>query len=104
MLCPKCGQSLPSDAIFCNRCGSSIPTLADSPQPVLKPPLPIPIAPVSRKSDESLRQKVIVTDIHMPFWSIVVFMVQWAIASIPAMIILILLGAAFWSFVIAIFK
>lgn len=31
---------------------------------------------------------VIVTDIRMPFWSIVIFMVKAAIASIPAMIIL----------------
>jgi hypothetical protein len=32
-------------------------------------------------------QKVVVTDIHMPFWSMVVFMVKWVFASIPAMII-----------------
>ena len=34
------------------------------------------------------RQNVIVTDIQMPFSSMIVFMVKWAIASIPAMIIL----------------
>jgi hypothetical protein len=33
-------------------------------------------------------QGVIVTDIHMPFLSMVVFMVKWVIASIPALIIL----------------
>jgi hypothetical protein len=32
--------------------------------------------------------KVIVTDIEMPFISMVVFMVKWVIASIPAAIIL----------------
>ena len=37
-------------------------------------------------------QQVIVTDIHMPFGSMVGFMVKWAIASIPALIILILIG------------
>jgi hypothetical protein len=31
---------------------------------------------------------VIVTNIKMPFWSMVVFMIKWAIASIPAIIIL----------------
>jgi hypothetical protein len=36
--------------------------------------------------------RVIVTDIHMPFGSMVGFMVKWAIASIPAFIILFLLG------------
>ena len=35
--------------------------------------------------------RVIVTDIHMPFGSMVGFMVKWAIASIPAFIILFLL-------------
>ena len=32
-----------------------------------------------------------ITDINMPFWSMVIFMVKWAIASIPAIIILMLL-------------
>jgi len=35
---------------------------------------------------------VIVTDIHMQFGSMVFFMVKWAIASIPAMIILFFAG------------
>lgn len=34
-----------------------------------------------------------VTDINMPFMSMVVFMIKWAIASIPAMIILGIAGA-----------
>ena len=37
-------------------------------------------------------QSVIVTDIHMPFGSMVAFMVKWAIASIPAIIILSIVG------------
>jgi hypothetical protein len=40
----------------------------------------------------STLQHVVVTDIHMPFGSMVGFMVKWAIASIPAVIILLLLG------------
>ena len=35
---------------------------------------------------------VVVTDIRMPFWSMVVFMIKWAIAAIPALIILAVLG------------
>jgi hypothetical protein len=50
------------------------------------------------------RLEVIVTDIHMPFPSMVMFMVKWAIASIPAMIILILLGAFFWAMALAVFS
>lgn len=38
------------------------------------------------------KQEVIVTDIQIPFWSMVVLMVKLAIASIPALIILSILG------------
>lgn len=31
---------------------------------------------------------VVVVDLKMPFWSMVVFMVKWAIAAIPAILIL----------------
>jgi len=49
------------------------------------------------------KQKVIVTDIQMPFWSMVVFMIKWTVASVPALIILsflvglvvVLIGALF---------
>jgi len=47
-------------------------------------------------SDEGNRQHVIVTDIHMPFWSMVIFMVKWALASIPAIIILTLIAVFAW--------
>lgn len=40
---------------------------------------------------------VVVTDVRMPFWSMVTFMVKWALASIPAVIILSLVVAAAWS-------
>jgi hypothetical protein len=39
------------------------------------------------------KNEVVITDIKMPFWSMVVFMVKWAIAAIPAIIILAILGA-----------
>ena len=48
---------------------------------------------------ENSNQNVIVTDIRMPFGSMVEFMVKWAIASIPALIILFILG----SFLIGVF-
>jgi hypothetical protein len=35
---------------------------------------------------------VVVTDIRMPFLSMVVFMIKWAIAAIPAFIILAVLA------------
>lgn len=39
------------------------------------------------------QREVIVTDIRMPFWPMVIFLVKLAIASIPALIILWLLMA-----------
>lgn len=41
------------------------------------------------------RQEMIVTDIRMPFASMVIFMIKWAIAAIPAFIILSLLFMLF---------
>jgi hypothetical protein len=38
-------------------------------------------------------QHVTIVDIKMPFWSMVVFMVKAAIASIPAFIILSIIGS-----------
>jgi hypothetical protein len=52
---------------------------------------------------ETLGQPVVVTDIHMPFGSMVRFMVKWAIASIPALFILIIMGVIFWSAVAGLF-
>lgn len=37
--------------------------------------------------------EVVITDIKMPFSSMIVFMIKWALASIPALIILIVIGA-----------
>jgi hypothetical protein len=49
-------------------------------------------------TDGDERQQVIVTDVRMPFGSMVVFMVKWAIAAIPAFMIL----AFIWAMVFAI--
>lgn len=45
--------------------------------------------------DYNEEQHVVVTDIRMPFISMVIFMVKWVIASIPAIIVLWLIGAVF---------
>jgi hypothetical protein len=54
-------------------------------------------------SDENDKQEVRVTDIRMPFGSMVVFMVKWAVASIPALIILFVLGALLWAGLVGFF-
>jgi len=38
------------------------------------------------------KREVVVTDVTIPFWSMVTLMVKFSIAAIPAMVILILLG------------
>lgn len=43
--------------------------------------------------NNEIEKRVVVTDINMPFMSMVIFMVKWVIASIPAFIILSVLGA-----------
>ena len=38
--------------------------------------------------------RVVVVDVKIPFWSMVVLMVKWALAAIPALIILLALAWA----------
>jgi hypothetical protein len=47
-------------------------------------------------------QKVSVVNIDMPFFSMVGFMVKWTIAAIPAMFILVIIGAFFFAMLAAI--
>ena len=46
---------------------------------------------------------IVVADIKMPFSSMVVFMVKWAIATIPALIILTVIGSIIFGIVNAFF-
>ncbi len=45
-----------------------------------------------RRSASYTTGNVKITDIDMPFWSMVNFMIKWAIASIPAFILLGIIG------------
>ncbi|WAK04587.1 hypothetical protein [Methylobacter sp. YRD-M1] len=47
----------------------------------------------------SEEQRVIVTDIRMPFISMVFFMVKWVIASIPAFFILAVIASIFMGII-----
>ncbi len=57
-------------------------------------------AATARQRSPQNANGVVVIDIKMSFWSMVVFMVKWAIASIPAMIILFVLGSIAWGIVL----
>lgn len=39
------------------------------------------------------REEVVVVDVRIPFWSMVVLLVKWALAAIPAIIILFSIAA-----------
>lgn len=54
-------------------------------------------------SDYEAKQ-VTVVDIKMPFWSMVIFMVKWSIAAIPAIIILVIFGVSIAGFVAGFFS
>lgn len=49
------------------------------------------------------KREVVVTDVKIPFWSMVVLMVKWAVAAIPALIILIVIGAVASAVIAAMF-
>jgi len=48
-------------------------------------------------------KNVVITDLNIPFWSMVFFMVKWSIATIPALLILSLIawGVIFVASVVA---
>ena len=56
----------------------------------------------SSQSKHKETKTVKVSDFDMPFGSMVVFMVKWAIASIPAILILMVLFAIFGGFFVGI--
>ena len=49
------------------------------------------------------KREVVVTDVKIPFWSMVVLMVKWAAAAIPALIILLVIGSVVSMVMAAIF-
>jgi hypothetical protein len=66
--------------------------------PAVSPEAPAP--PAATTAPQPM--KVTVIDFDMPFGSMVMLMVKWVLASIPALLILGAIGAIFWVMVIAI--
>jgi hypothetical protein len=52
---------------------------------------------MEKRMENNNANKVNIVDIEMPFWSMVVFMVKAAIASIPAFIILTIIGSVVFA-------
>lgn len=113
MKCDCCGRATPINygskvAVLCGACMASekgknllrdkSAEVADDFRPIAtdaKEDLsPSPKSVILEQTDSQARrydQGVVVTDIRMPFSSMVIFMVKWVIASIPALLILFLL-------------
>jgi hypothetical protein len=79
--CPACGRRNADTSTHCY-CG----------RPLIDVPSDDPVSAsivAGSTGRVSLRPEVVVADVRMSFWSMVIFMVKWAIASIPAAIILV---------------
>ncbi|VAX17744.1 hypothetical protein MNBD_NITROSPINAE03-237 [hydrothermal vent metagenome] len=70
--CPECSAQVSEQASACPKCGYSFGAMA--------------VKVADEEKDEI--QGVVVTDINMTFSSMVSFMIKWALATIPAAIIL----------------
>lgn len=69
--CPHCSAESGDDRPICWKCHKDF------------------TAPVNGAPIAAVR----IVDVDMPFWSMVSFMVKWAIATIPALVLLFLAGA-----------
>ena len=53
---------------------------------------------------DEMKPRVVVTDVDMPFGSMVRFMVKWSIAAVPALIILAIIGSILWRILFGMFS
>ena len=85
-LCVDCGQRNEEGAFRCSNCNALL-TVTDKPSTGESSTFDL----TDMTGRSTVRVEVV--DVAMPFWSMVVFMVKWAIASIPALIILFIIAA-----------
>ena len=102
MYCGACGTEIPPDEAFCPQCGAKV-TGIQSLNDTLQPSLPSTSTSVEKRLDQIIEQNkvlidaqqsrgIIIRDFNMPFVSLVGLMVKIALASIPALIFLAILG------------
>lgn len=75
--CSECGQTTHRGPANCPHCGASLKTAYQIEQP------------------RAPAQPVTVTDVQIPFMSMVALTITWGLAAIPALIVLGTLGALF---------
>lgn len=94
--CTHCQQSLEADEtiagreIQCPACGRfiTVPEMSPAPPPVAPTEAPAAMLTGQSTDQESGNQDVTVTDVRIPFWSMVVLFIKASLAAIPAMIVL----------------
>ena len=84
--CPHCHLTNPDTALKCD-CGYVFATGR------IDPPVDPAVAVSTAEPPTPAVSRVRIIDIDMPFTSMIGFMVKWALASIPALIILAILAA-----------
>ena len=91
--CPGCQSAYTVDdanagrVTDCPECGIEV-TIPNK----TREPVPSSSAVDRRKTTAANRpEAVVITDIKMPFGSMIVFMVKWALAAIPALILLFII-------------
>ena len=97
--CPQCGNEMSfskkkrgigGDQMIGDECGHAITVFKYD--KIISGEVIVDVKPHETIKNQPNSQNVTITDIKMPFGSMVEFMVKWAIASIPAFIILFLIG------------
>lgn len=107
--CNNCHASNLMTAEVCIECGTP---LENGGRQLEKSPLLNEMESINAKLDSLIsqtksNQKVSILDVNMPFFSMVAFMIKWAVASIPAVIVLFILGimlsSVFGTFLFSLF-
>jgi hypothetical protein len=86
--CPSCKHAIAAGATSCPNCRSVFP--ADL---AIRGPLPSAAPAPPANSSPAGPTRVTISDLDIPIRAMTVFMVRWAIASIPALILIFLLVA-----------
>ena len=81
--CPFCAETIKAAAVVCRYCGRNLLEKEEDRR--------VPVAENAGGAKDNLPNQVTVTDIHMPFLSMVIIMVKWTVAAIPTLIILAIL-------------
>lgn len=99
-ICPKCGAKNLNSNKSCDKCGTIIEGISSqenktaiSNSSVIEKQLSSLADSISQiERNTRCNASISISDINMPFGSMVAFMIKWSIATIPAAIILLIIG------------